>query len=187
MVDIRRYQIPVWCPDSVAMLCVISESNGQVSRKDENEWVKRCIDHKLEGVWLKGRPKKTWMEVVKKVCRTPQVNKEDAEDCSKWNIKDTSTKIGCEWANVLFFCYWLTQIVFDKQSLNGLLSFCDVGRGCCTGHVTFLSPEQQFQTSEYSWQSANARQTDNVETVTVTLQHISRFISVSSSCNAITE
>ena len=33
---------------------------GHVLRKDENKWVKKCMDYEVEGVKLRGRPTKTW-------------------------------------------------------------------------------------------------------------------------------
>jgi len=37
---------------------------GHVLIKDENDWVKICTDFKVEGVRPRGRPKKTWHEVI---------------------------------------------------------------------------------------------------------------------------
>jgi len=44
---------------------------GHVLQKDENDWVKKCLDFEVEGVKPRGRPKKTWSEVKKKDCQTP--------------------------------------------------------------------------------------------------------------------
>jgi len=38
---------------------------GYVERKDDNDWVKRCITWKVEGIGQSGRPKKTWWDCVK--------------------------------------------------------------------------------------------------------------------------
>jgi len=32
---------------------------GYVLRKDENDWVKKCMDYEVEGVRPRGRPKKS--------------------------------------------------------------------------------------------------------------------------------
>jgi len=32
---------------------------GHVLRKDENDWMKKCIDYEVQGVGRRGRPKKT--------------------------------------------------------------------------------------------------------------------------------
>jgi len=44
----------------------------------------------VEGVRPRGRPKKTWSEVIEKDCPSQQVCNEDAVDCRKWRklIKD---------------------------------------------------------------------------------------------------
>jgi len=42
---------------------------GHVLRKDENDWVKLCMDYEVEGVTPRGRSKKSWSEVKKKIVR----------------------------------------------------------------------------------------------------------------------
>jgi len=37
---------------------------GMVLRKDENGWVRKCMDFEVDGVRPRGRPKKTWGEVI---------------------------------------------------------------------------------------------------------------------------
>ena len=38
---------------------------GHVEHKDDNDWVKRCIMWKVEGIRQRGCPKKTWWDCVK--------------------------------------------------------------------------------------------------------------------------
>jgi len=38
---------------------------GHVERKDDNDWVKRCITWEIEGIRQRGRPEKTWWDCVK--------------------------------------------------------------------------------------------------------------------------
>ena len=59
-------------------------------RKEGNDWVKKCVEYEVEGPRPRGRPKRTWREVVEKDCRTHKLNKEDAIDRSRWRklIKD---------------------------------------------------------------------------------------------------
>jgi len=54
-------------------------SYGHVLRKDENDWVKKCMDFGVEGVRPRGKP------IVNQ-----QICKEDAMNCRKWTklIKD---------------------------------------------------------------------------------------------------
>jgi len=63
---------------------------GHVLRKDDDDWVKKCMEYEVEGPRPRGRPKRTWREVVKEDCEACKLNKEDAKDRSKWRklIKD---------------------------------------------------------------------------------------------------
>ena len=55
-----------------------------VLRKDDDGWVKKCMEHEVEGSRPRGRPKKTWKEVVRDYCQARKLNKEDAMDRCKW-------------------------------------------------------------------------------------------------------
>jgi len=48
------------------------------------------MEYEVEGTRPRGRPKRTWREVVKKECQARKLNKEDAMDHSRWRklIKD---------------------------------------------------------------------------------------------------
>jgi len=63
-----------------------------VLRKEDDDWVKKCIPRKfhVKDPRPRGRPKRTWREVVEKGCQARKLNKEDAMDRSKWRklIKD---------------------------------------------------------------------------------------------------
>ena len=39
---------------------------GHVLRKEDNDWVKKCMEYEVEGTRPRGRPKKTWREIVEK-------------------------------------------------------------------------------------------------------------------------
>jgi len=39
---------------------------GHVLQKEDNDWVKKCIEYEVEGARPRGRPKKTWREIVRK-------------------------------------------------------------------------------------------------------------------------
>jgi len=45
-----------------------------------NDWVKKCMDYEVEGARQRGRPKKTWREIVEKDCQACKLNKEDTMD-----------------------------------------------------------------------------------------------------------
>ena len=63
---------------------------GHVLRKDDDDWVKKCTEYEVEGPRPRGRPKRTWREVVQEDCQARKLNKEDAMDHCKWRklIKD---------------------------------------------------------------------------------------------------
>ena len=42
------------------------------------------MEHEVEGSRPRGRPKKTWKEVVREDCQGRKLNKEDAMDRCKW-------------------------------------------------------------------------------------------------------
>ena len=53
-------------------------------QKEDNDWVKKCIEYEVEGTRPRGRPKKTWRVIVEKDCEARVLNREDAMDCSRW-------------------------------------------------------------------------------------------------------
>ena len=53
-------------------------------RKDDDDWVKKCMEYEVEGSRRRGRPKRTWKEVVREDCQAHKLNKEDAADHCKW-------------------------------------------------------------------------------------------------------
>ena len=54
---------------------------GHVLRKGDNDWV---MEYEVEGARPRGRPKKTWREIVEKDCKVCGLNREDAMDRSRW-------------------------------------------------------------------------------------------------------
>ena len=42
---------------------------GHVLQKDDDDWVKKCLEYEVEGPRPRGRPKRTWREVVRKDCQ----------------------------------------------------------------------------------------------------------------------
>ena len=57
---------------------------GHVRRKEDDDWVKRCMDMKVEGVRSRGRPMKTWRENVIKDMRETGLKEGDVSDRLKW-------------------------------------------------------------------------------------------------------
>ena len=66
---------------------------GHVLRKDDDDWVTKCMEYEVEGSRPRGRPKRTWREVIQEDCQARRLNKEDAMDRCKWRkmIKDVRT------------------------------------------------------------------------------------------------
>jgi len=54
-----------------------------VLQKEDNDWVKKCMEYEAEGPRARGRPKRTWREVVKEDYQARKLNKEDAIDRSR--------------------------------------------------------------------------------------------------------
>jgi len=57
---------------------------GHVPRKEDTEWVKKCMEYEVEGSRPRGRPKGMWRQVVQKDCQARNLNKEDAVDRTRW-------------------------------------------------------------------------------------------------------
>ena len=53
-------------------------------QKEDTDWVKKCMEYEVEGSRTRGRPKKTWREVVQKNCQARNLNGEDAIDHTRW-------------------------------------------------------------------------------------------------------
>ena len=53
-------------------------------RKEDTDWVKKCIEYEVEGSGTRGRPTRTGTEVVQKDCQACTLNREDAMDHSRW-------------------------------------------------------------------------------------------------------
>ena len=46
-------------------------------RKGDEDWVKKCMEYRVEGRSLVGRPRKTWLESVEADMAELEINKED--------------------------------------------------------------------------------------------------------------
>jgi len=88
---------------------------GHVLRKEDTDWVQKCMEYEVEGSRPRGRPKRTWSEVVQKDCQTRNLNREDAMDRGRWK---KLIKIGWWsgwWVGECFFWYRLAWVVPDKD------------------------------------------------------------------------
>jgi len=59
-------------------------SYGHVLRKDDSEWVNKCMDFVVEGVRPRDRTKRTWKEVVDGNMKSLKLSKKDALVGSIW-------------------------------------------------------------------------------------------------------
>ena len=57
---------------------------GHVQRRQDDMWVKRCIGMRVEGGRCKGRPRKTWLEVVRGDLKEYRMVEENAVDRGYW-------------------------------------------------------------------------------------------------------
>ena len=55
-----------------------------VLRKEDTDWVKKCMEYEVEGSRPRGRPKRTWKEVVQKDSQALNLNKDHAMDRGRW-------------------------------------------------------------------------------------------------------
>jgi len=74
--------------DDIAL--VLQQNRLHVLRKEDDDWVKKCMEYEVEGPRPRGRPKRSRREVVQEDCQARKMNKEDAIDRCKWRkmIKD---------------------------------------------------------------------------------------------------
>jgi len=56
---------------------------GHLLQKEDNDWVKKCMEYEVEGSRPRRRPKRTWRKVVQKACQAGKLNMEDAVACSR--------------------------------------------------------------------------------------------------------
>ena len=59
---------------------------GQLMRKGDEAWVKKCMEYRVEGRRPVGRPRKTWLESVEADMAVLEIDKEDVYDRSKRNV-----------------------------------------------------------------------------------------------------
>jgi len=57
---------------------------GHMLRNEDTDWVKKCMEYEVKGSRPRGRPKRTWREVVQKDCQVRNLSKEDAMDHGRW-------------------------------------------------------------------------------------------------------
>jgi len=53
-------------------------------RKEDTDWVKKCMEYEMEGSKPRVRPKRMWREVVQKDFQACNLNREDAINRGRW-------------------------------------------------------------------------------------------------------
>ena len=70
---------------------------GHVMSKGEVDWVKKCMEFRVEGRRPVGRTRRTWLESVEAEVAELEIDKEDVHDRKKWRkniMKRMSNPIG---------------------------------------------------------------------------------------------
>ena len=57
------------------------------------------MEYEVDGARPRGRPKKTWREIVEKDCHGRKLNREDAMDRNRWRKQIRDDDGRCEWLN----------------------------------------------------------------------------------------
>ena len=65
-------------------------------RKCDEDWVKKCMEFRVEGRRPVGRPRRAWLECVEADMSELEIDKEDVHDRNKWrrNVMKKSNPIG---------------------------------------------------------------------------------------------
>ena len=75
---------------------------GQVIRKSDEDWVKKCMEFRVEGRRPVGRPRRTWLDSVEADMAELEIDREDVYDRKKWTkkvMKRKSNPIGKQTIN----------------------------------------------------------------------------------------
>ena len=52
----------------------------------DEDWVKKCMEFRVDGRRPVGRPRRTWLESVETDMAELKIDKEDVHDRKKWNV-----------------------------------------------------------------------------------------------------
>ena len=101
---------------------------GHIERKDDNDWVKRCMTWEVEGIRPRGCPKKTWWDCVKNEMESLGLSQKDAQFRNKWRRMwfslspgKMAVKTECVWVCVQFSLYYRITPCPYRKSLWQLL------------------------------------------------------------------
>ena len=74
----------------------------------------------VDGVRPKGRPKKTWTEIMEKDCQACKLNREDAADRNHWLRTSSSTVLMATHHSYGRFCAFISARRLEVRPLNQL-------------------------------------------------------------------
>ena len=63
---------------------IITLIRGGRLRKGDEDWVKKCMEYRVEGRRQVGISRKTWLESIEADMAELDINKEDVHDRRKW-------------------------------------------------------------------------------------------------------
>ena len=90
---------------------------GHVLRKEDDYWVKKCMEYEVEGSRPRGRPKRTWREVVKEDCQAHKM-KRGCRGPLQMEKGDKGCPMIRTGVSGCFFWYRPTRVVPDQRPLN---------------------------------------------------------------------
>ena len=72
---------------------------GQVMRKSDEDWMKKCMEFIVEGRKPVGRPRRTWLESVEADMAELEIDEEDVHDRKKWrrNVMKRKSNLIRKW------------------------------------------------------------------------------------------
>ena len=92
---------------------------GHMLQKEDDDWVKKCMEYEVEGPRPRGRPKRTWRKVVRDDCQARKMNKENAIDRCKWRKMTKDVR----WSGWVWVGEFLLVPAYpgcpDQRPLNG--------------------------------------------------------------------
>ena len=106
---------------------------GHVMRKGDENWVKKCMEYRVEGRRPVGRPRKTWLDSVEVDMAELEIDKEDVHDRSKWRrivnvMKKKSNPIGKRTINRYYNIWKILKTIIgtnSKSSINTTFTIND--------------------------------------------------------------
>jgi len=77
---------------------------GHVLQKDDNDWVKKCMEYEVVGCRPRGRLKGDMVRGCAERLPSTWIERDDAMVCGRWRklIRMVDEQEGCEWLNVSF-------------------------------------------------------------------------------------